>query len=186
MSRHKKSCESALYNVPATSPTYNISTQPPPSPTFVAAAAVKGSSLEPRPKNPKIQALLDEIVNDDPRRNVPRQEIHKVFSIVPPSTTSPSSKKVLTPPSTPPPSHSPKKMLLSPPKQTLPKPSAEVIAAVFPSTLNILLNSMSPPRTKGDIMGYSSDKSNQEDSNESEESRLREYGIDLMDSMWDS
>ena len=34
-------------------------------PTFVAAAAVKESSLERRPKNPRIQALLDEIVNDD-------------------------------------------------------------------------------------------------------------------------
>ena len=82
-------------------PTYNVSTQPPP--TFVAAA-VKESSLEPRPKNPKIQALLDKIVNDDPRRNV----IHKVFTNVPSSTTSPSPKKVSTPPSTPPPPHSPK------------------------------------------------------------------------------
>ena len=92
---------SILYNVPATSRTYNISTQPPPPPTFVAAAAAKESSLEPRPKNPKIQALLDEIVNDDPRRNVSPQEIHNVFSIVPPSTTSPSPKKVSTPPTPP-------------------------------------------------------------------------------------
>ena len=47
--------------------TYNVSpTQPSPS-TFVDAAAVKesSSSYEPRPKNPKIQALLDEIVNDN-------------------------------------------------------------------------------------------------------------------------
>ena len=167
LSRHKESCQSALYNIPAASHTYNISTRPPPPPTFVAAA-VKESSLEPRPKNPKIQALLDEIVNDDPRRNVPPQEIHKVFSTVPPSSTSPSPKKVSTPPSTPPPpspppSHSPKKMLLSPPKQTLPKPSAEVIAALFPSTLNILSKSMSPSRTKGDIMGHSSDESSEEE-----------------------
>ena len=40
-------------------------------PTFVAAA-VKESFLEPpRPKNPKIQILLDEIINDDPKRHVP-------------------------------------------------------------------------------------------------------------------
>ena len=128
LSQHKKSCQSALYNVPATSPTYNVSTQPPP-PTSVAAA-VKESAPELRPKNPKIQALLNEIVNDQ-MRNVP-----------------PSLKKVLTPPTPPP--HSPKKILLSPPKQMLPKPSAEVIAAVFPSMLNILSKSMSPPSTKGD------------------------------------
>ena len=176
LSRHKKSCQSALYNVPAASHTYNISTQPLPTFAAAAAAVVKESSLEPRPKNPKIQALLDEIVNDDPRRNVPSQEIHKVFSIVPPSTTSPSPKKVSTPPSTPSPPHSPKKMLLSPPKQTLPKPSAEVIAAVFPSTLNILSKSMSPPRTKGDIMGYSSDESSEEDSRESGESITSKSG----------
>ena len=184
LSRHKKSCQSALYNVPATSHTYYVTTQPPPPPppTFVAAA-VKESSLEPRPKNPKIQALLDEIANDDPRRNVPPQEIHKVFSIVPPSTTSPSPKKVSTPPSTPPPPpppppHSPKKMLLSPPKQTLPKPLAEVIAAVFPSTLNTLSKPMSPPRTKGDIMGYSRDERSEEDSNDSEESITSKSGDD--------
>ena len=52
-------------------------------PTFVAATA-KESSLEPGPKNPKIQALLDEIVNDDPKRHVPPQAIHQGFCIVPP------------------------------------------------------------------------------------------------------
>ena len=49
-------------------------------PTFVAAAAAaaaaaaKESSLEPSPKNPKIQDLLHEIINDDPKRNVSPQE----------------------------------------------------------------------------------------------------------------
>ena len=33
-------------------------------PTFVAAAAAKESSLKPRPKNPKIQTLLNEIIDD--------------------------------------------------------------------------------------------------------------------------
>ena len=93
-------------------------------PTFVAAA--KESSLEPRPKHPKIQALLDEIVNDDPKKHVPPQAIHQGFCIVPPTTTSPSPKKVSTPPSTPP--HPPKKMFLSSQKHMLSKPSTEVIA----------------------------------------------------------
>ena len=59
-------------------------------PTLVAAAAaVKESSLKNRPKNPRIQALLDEIVNDDDsKRHVPPpQVIHKGFSIIPPTTT---------------------------------------------------------------------------------------------------
>ena len=99
--------------------------------------------------------------------------LKKVFSTVPPSLISPSPKKVSTPPP-----HSPKKMLLSPPKHTLPKPPAEVIAAVFPSTFNILSKSMSPPRTKGDIMGYSSDESSEEDSSESEESITSKSGDD--------
>ena len=49
-------------------------------PTFVAAT-VKELFHEPRPKNPKIQDLLDEIINgDDPDRNVtPPQAIHKGF-----------------------------------------------------------------------------------------------------------
>ena len=94
--------------------------------------------------------------------------IHKRFSIAPPTTTSPSPKKDSTLPSTPPPS--PKKMLLSPPKQILPKPSAEFMATVFPSTPNILSKSKAPTRTKGDIMGYSNDESSEEDSSEFESS----------------
>ena len=80
LSRHKKSCKSGIRNVPERSPTYNLPTQPPPFPTFVAAAAVKDdSSCENRPKNPKILALLDEIVNDNPKSHVPPHEIHHVF-----------------------------------------------------------------------------------------------------------
>ena len=123
LSRHKKSsCKSGIYNVPERSPTYNLPTQPPP-PIFDDAAA-KESCLEPRPKNPKIQALLDEIVNDDTKRHVPPQEIHHGFSIIPPTTTLPLSKKDSIPLSTS--SPLPKKMNFSPPKQILLKPSAEV------------------------------------------------------------
>ena len=68
------------------------SSQPPP--TFIAAA-VEESSLERRPKNPRIQALLDEIVNgDDSKRHVPQtQVIHKGFSIIAPTTKSSRSSK---------------------------------------------------------------------------------------------
>ena len=81
-------------------------------------------------------------------------------------------------------------MLLSSPKQMLSKPSAEVIATTShspkkvstPSSAppplpppkkmvsNTLSKSTSPPRTKGDIMGYSNDKSSEGDSSDSEES----------------
>ena len=69
LSRHKKSCKSGIHNVPERPPTYKLPTQPPPS-TLVAATAVKD---ENKPKNPKIQALLDEIINDgDPKGHVPQ------------------------------------------------------------------------------------------------------------------
>ena len=142
LSRHKKSCQSAPYNIPVRSPTYNPPTQPPP-PTSVADAAVKESSVKHRLTNPKIQSLLDEIINDDdPDRNVTPQPIYKGFSIVPPTTTSHSSK-----------------------------PSTDDTAVVLPSTPTILPNSKSSSRTKGDIVGYSNDESSEkEDSSESEES----------------
>ena len=178
LSRHKKSCQTAHCDIPATFPTNNVTTQPhPPPPTFVAAAAVKDSSCENRPKNPKIQALLNEIINndddDDPKRQVkPPQVIHKCFSIIPPSTTSPSlMKEVSTSPYTPPPlPRPPKKVLFSSPKQILVKPSAEVIAAVLPSMPNILPTTKSSPRTKGDIIGYNNNDESSEDEDSSGES----------------
>ena len=164
LSRHKQSCKSCIHNVPERSPTYNLPTQPPPFPTFVAATAVKDdSSCENRTKNPKILALLDEIFNDgDLKNHVPPHEIHQEFSIIPPTTTSPLSKKNSVPPSTP--TLLPKKMLFSPPKQQmLPKPSAEVIAAVLPSMSNILPTTTSSLRTKGDIVGYSDDEGSEQE-----------------------
>ena len=135
-------------------------------PTFDAVAD-KESYLKPRPKNPKIQALVDEIVNDgDLKRHVPPQEIHQGFSILPPTTTSPLAMKEVSTSSTTPPFTSkplPKKMLFSPPKQMLPKPSTEVIAAVLPSMPNILPTTSSSPRTKGDVVGYSNDEDSEEE-----------------------
>ena len=71
------------------------------------------------------------------------------------ATTSHSSKKVSTPSSTPPPPPPPKKMFA-----------------------NILSKSTSPLRTKGDIMGYSNDKSSEDDSSDSEESITSKSGDD--------
>ena len=69
-----------------------------------ASAVDRDSSGEKRPTNPKIQALLNAIINDDdnndPKRHVkPARVIHEGFSIVPPTTTSHSSKRsrLLTP-----------------------------------------------------------------------------------------
>ena len=138
-------------------------------PTHQSNAGVKRPNItvgSGKSTNPKIQALLDEIINDDdPKRNVPSQTLHKGFSIVPP--TSPSPMEVSTPAPSTPPSTSPKKMLFSSPKQILQKPSTDVLS----STSNILPKSKSPPRTKGDIVGYSDDESSEKgDSSESEES----------------
>ena len=58
------------------------SSQPPP--TFIGAA-IEDSPLERRAKNPRIQALIDEIVNDDDdsKRHVQTpQVIHQGFSIL--------------------------------------------------------------------------------------------------------
>ena len=75
---------------------YNVSpTQP--SLTPAVASADKDSSCEKRPTNPKIQALLNEIINDgdDSKRHAPPppQVIYKGFSIIPPTKTSSRSSK---------------------------------------------------------------------------------------------
>ena len=178
--RHKKNCRQASDNVhtgsmlrkrsPVISRSTNIATSTQKPPTFVTVASVKDvSSCENRPKNPKILALLYEIVNDDPKKHVLPHKIHQGFSIVPLTTPSLPSplRKVSTPPSTP--SPLPKKMLFSPPpkQQMLPKPSAEVITAVISSMSNILPTTTSSPRTKRDIVGHSDDE---EDSSGGDES----------------
>ena len=95
LSRHKKNCRSHPYNAPAVSAISTVKSNGTTEPTFVAADAVKESFLKPRQTNPKILALIEEIVNDDdPKRNVPPPRvIHKGFSIIPPATTSSRSSK---------------------------------------------------------------------------------------------
>ena len=78
--------------------TYNVpSTHSPP--TFVATVDDdKNTSCEKKTTNPKIQALVNAIINDDdgndPKRHVkPSAVIHEGFSIVPPTTTTTYASK---------------------------------------------------------------------------------------------
>ena len=59
LSRHKKNCRSIPYNIAVRSPIIDV------SPTFDAVKRPVGDGAAKEPNNPKIQALLDEIVNDD-------------------------------------------------------------------------------------------------------------------------
>ena len=126
----KKNYRSVPYNVPVKS---SIRVRSPILSTSSDVSSFNvGVEKETRSTNPKIKSLLDEIINDDdPRRHVPPKVIHNGFSIVPPSTKSPSPMEVATPASTPPPSL--EKILVSSPKQMLPKPSTEIIATTSPS-----------------------------------------------------
>ena len=111
--RHKNNCRQSSADVHTTSMPrdrspvlsrasntriYNVSSAQPPL-TFVVADDDddKDSSCEKRPTNPKIQALLNEIINDgdnDPKRYVkPPQVIHKGFSIIPPTTTTTTTSR---------------------------------------------------------------------------------------------
>ena len=178
LSRQKKACQSAPYNIAATLPTYNVPTQL--LPTFVAAA-VKETSVEHRPTNPKIKSLLEEIINDDLDRNVTSQAIHKGFSIVPPTTTSlfsrplrllaPESQSALT-------REEPvmKKFKLSSPRskediigeeRDLPQPTRIEYSDTDDDDDESPLDysdddSEMNPRTKGDIIGYSKEDDDQD------------------------
>ena len=100
LSRHKKSCQSAPYNIPVRYPTYKHGKAVMDSQQHFTKVLPttdkrdfnnisKSENVSSQPQNPKIQALLDEIINDDDsKRNAP---LYKGFSIVPPTTTSLSS-----------------------------------------------------------------------------------------------
>ena len=65
--RHKKNCRSAPYNVPTSDiPTFNVNDDN----MFTAKShfdgMFHGPDKEIGPRNPKITALLDEIINDTP------------------------------------------------------------------------------------------------------------------------
>ena len=61
LSRHKKNCRLAPYNIPTSDiPTFNVNDDK------MFPAKRHGPVRETGLRNPKIQALLDEIVNDTP------------------------------------------------------------------------------------------------------------------------
>ena len=138
LSPHKKNCRSAPYNVPARSP---ILSRFPNVSAFNA-----GVEKETRPKNPKIQVLLDEIMNEsstDKSLSIIPQAIPKnillqktVLSKLP-STEEAAVADILTLPSRP----------------------TEVIAAVFQVKLEVIPEIITPIKSKqtmkGDIIGFS-------------------------------
>ena len=139
--------------------------------TFIAAAVKESSPHKHRPKNPKIQALLDEIVNDcDSKRHVsPPQVIHKGFSIVPPTTASPSSKPLRM--------KKMKKIKLSSPAarskediRNLPQSKRIEYSDTDDDAESPLDDNddddreINHPRTKGDIIGNSNEDGDDEDS----------------------
>ena len=134
LSRHKKTSQSSTRNW--------IFDDSYAEPKTTAVQRPIESYYEPKPKkNPRIETLLDEIINDDP--DITPQAVHKGYSIVPPTPTivySPIKK----PPQSP---------IMSPPTKT-------------PKLKKVLPKSSSPPRTKGDIMGYSSDENSDDSSTE--------------------
>ena len=146
LTRHKNDrCKHSSTAKPSgTSPSYNVPVGIQKRPRSPEIPAYRGQTsrngkfydemVQHELKNPKIQTLLDEIVNDG--------------HILPPQAI---LKKIVPPPTTP-------TIVYSPVKKA-PQLPTEVIAAVFPPTSEILLKPSSPPRTKGDIMGYSSDES---------------------------
>ena len=125
MSQHKKNCRSAPYNVPARSPISDRSPILSRSPNISTFNV--GVEKESRPKNPKIQVLLDEIVNDS--------STDKSLSIIPQAI--------------------PKNILSQ--KTVLSKlPSAAALAAVKPELIpEIITPIKAKQRMKGDIIGFS-------------------------------
>ena len=95
------------------------------SKSYSGTTAVKRpteSLHKPRPKNPKIQTLLDEIIDDDPDRNVTPQVVHKGYSIVPPPVSTPEPNIIYSPVKVLP-SQTSKKRPLSPDRMPLTKKS---------------------------------------------------------------
>ena len=119
---------------------------------------IHGSDKETVPKNPKIRALLDEIINDSSPSSTISQANPQNAPVI--------QKKV---PKPPPeiiaevfPFESPDKVIL--------KPSPEVVAAVFqekeqPEELAV---ESTPPGTKGDIIGFSDTEDTDDESTDDE------------------
>ena len=117
LSRYKKSCRSAPYNIPTSDiPTFDVNDDK------MSTAKRHGPVKETGPtRNPKIQAMLDEIINDTPdyvdvasQTSLPTVAVKQISSsarlVIPQQTLSNPFSSIVTP-----------------------KPSVEVIAEVFPS-----------------------------------------------------
>ena len=113
-------------------------------------------------KNPKIRALLNEIINDTTSTN-PNEE----------KASWKQSTTVLPSPS--------QQVVADLFKEKLPTPSLEVIAAVYPSTKIVEYSDSddeeSPPGTRGDIVGYSDDKQGDDEQCTDEDDDIR-HSID--------
>ena len=102
------------------------------------------------PKNPKIRALLDEIINDTPPEKSPSSTISQAN----PQNAPVLQKKV---PKPPPEIIVAEVFPFESPEKVLRKPLPKVIAAVFQEKEQPeeLVVESTPPRTKGDIIGFS-------------------------------
>ena len=76
--RHKKNCRSAPHNIPNSDiPTFNVNDDK----KFTAKG--QGPDRETGPRNRKIQALVNEIVNDSVSHTEPAAEVQKMPSMEP-------------------------------------------------------------------------------------------------------
>ena len=119
-----------------------------------------GDGLPKRSKNPKIQTLLDEIINDSSTD----------AESEPSKASLPASRPAFR-----------KEPLSNPPaedvfrKEDLANPTAKIVADAFPSTKIVDYSDTddeeSPPRTKGDIMGYSNEDDGGDDDDKTKEQK---------------
>ena len=118
LSRHKKNCRSAPYNIPTSDiPTFSVNDDK----MFTAKRHRPLKETGPM-RNPKIQALFDEIINDTPDDvDVASQTYLPTVAVK--QTSLPTVPQVI-----------PQQTIPNPfPSIVTPKPIAEVIAEVFPS-----------------------------------------------------
>ena len=149
LSRHKKNCRFAPYNIPTSGiPTFNVND----GKMFIAKR--HGAVKETGPRNPKIQTLLDEIINDTPD-DVDVASQSSLPTVAVKQTLLPTVPQVI-----------PHQTLPNPfPSIVTPKPPAEVFPSIpmkkLPTTNYQLPHEVvnTKPRTKGVIIGFSNGES---------------------------
>ena len=165
--RHKKNCGShPSYNVAAVSAIRGRSpllSRSPDISTLNARVEKRSGST-----NPKIQSLLDEIINDSSTDKSPPQAItKKISSIISQNTVPPNPSLGIVA------EVYPSKISA----KVIPNPSTEVVSAVFQEKPELIIDEImlplvkSKPRTKGDIIGFSDgERSEEESSDDADES----------------